>query len=341
MDKRSFVSYLMKYDKYTDFIEHSGVSGMSWYHHDPKRRQQGEKAYKKGRNTEGFIVKSLSEYVKKKIEEDYKNEDGSVGGFTDILDKAKKKAKSAKKKVDKAVDVVSEKETTIVNKINRKKDRKKADKVREIDKETGLYLKNFDFTEDEDMALVNPDLKYSKKLGVYFGDKEYSMNCVSCSMAYEMRRRGYDVEAVPSKKARGRWATEYENAFHNTERGTLYNMNLNYGRGRYDYRSQHVQNYSQYTGNDDSWIDKSLDKLRSQGEGASGILTIRMWSGGGHALHYSVKNGDVVITDAQINERYTDPVSYLSGLSYSASYFRLDNATINPEKITNFVRNRD
>ena len=57
MDKQSFISYLMKYDKYTDFIEHSGVSGMSWYHHDPKRRQQGEKAYKKGRNTEGFIVK--------------------------------------------------------------------------------------------------------------------------------------------------------------------------------------------------------------------------------------------------------------------------------------------
>ena len=344
MDYLLFLSYLMKYDKYADFIEHSGVDGMSWYHHDENRRQQGEKAYAHGKDTEGFVIKSPESYGKnkKKSEEDQENEEESVEGIEDILNTAKDKTK-------KAVDAVSKKEAARRKKKKRKKDLKESDKDREIDEETGLYLKKFDFTENEDMALVNPNLKYSKKLGIHFGDDEYAMNCVSCSIAYEMRRRGYDVESVPSKEARGRLATEYENAFHNTERGTLYNMDINSEYNKYSSRNQTTEDYYRYAisrndapGTEDSWIDRSLDTLRKQGEGASGILSIRMWQGGGgHALHYTIKNGDVVITDAQINERYTDPVAYLSNKAFSATYFRLDNATINPEGITNFVRNRN
>jgi hypothetical protein len=43
----------------------------------------------------------------------------------------------------------------------------------------------------QDLAAVNPNLGTGKP--------EYALNCGDCIVAYEMRRRGFDVEAMPRK----------------------------------------------------------------------------------------------------------------------------------------------
>ena len=321
MDERRFLSYLMKYDKYTDIIEHSGVPGMSWYHHDPNRRQQGEKAYVKGKDTEGFVVKSLMNYRKKKKEAEdaeKENQDGNVGGleefdsFEDLLDTM----------YDNFQEYAEE-----AYKEGRKKKLEESDKDREIDEETGLYLKNFNFTEEEDAALVNPKIETIDLSSGSEEDLGYVLNCVNCSIAYELRRKGYDVEAKPAYYKRG---TDYENVFRNAERGTLYTNGSINGASSKDVYS----------------VDATLDKLRNQGDGASGILTLKLWGDGGHAVHYSVDNGEVTLTDAQINVQFNDrsiwgPSWYLSNMASDVNYYRLDNASMIPEQINHYVRNRE
>ena len=51
-----------------------------------------------------------------------------------------------------------------------------------------LRRKTVNTNPNEDMAACNP--KYSKG-GVY------KNNCISCALAYDLRRRGYDVESMP------------------------------------------------------------------------------------------------------------------------------------------------
>ena len=52
--------------KNDDFLCHYGVPKMKWYEHDSNRRQQGENAYAKKRNTKGFILKDEKDIQKDK-----------------------------------------------------------------------------------------------------------------------------------------------------------------------------------------------------------------------------------------------------------------------------------
>lgn len=74
-----------------------------------------------------------------------------------------------------------------VNKLNRLFD--------EYDKKSNLPLKNKDTTPDEDLKVVNPGWDKTSREANY-------MNCAMCTLAYELRRRGYDVIARqnPSRK---------------------------------------------------------------------------------------------------------------------------------------------
>lgn len=57
-----------------------------------------------------------------------------------------------------------------------------------VDKKTGLKLKQKEMTPKEDLKMINPEKGSSKETGS-------TQNCARCTLAYEMRRRGYDVQA--------------------------------------------------------------------------------------------------------------------------------------------------
>ena len=192
--------------------------------------------------------------------------------------------------------------------------------------------------EMEEMAHVN---KY------YLDDKSYQNNCGYCSLALDMRRRGYDVEAIYDdvgvsadylEKYYDNVKTEYTSL---TYKDLLENGKIGPGwkevldRGRrgevagYDY----TMDESVMAECQDIYANKIAEELESQGPGARGEISVVWYGGGGHSMAYEVdKNGMLTIYDAQANTTYTidqladhvDPFN-----SGAAAIVRLDTATPN------------
>ena len=145
----------------------------------------------------------------------------------------------------------------------------------------------------------------------YYSDSysEFSQNCQRCVFAYEMRRRGYDVEALPTYEGDmmprgGNWQQAMSgmtvaDVGKTTERATLRNIER---------------------------------QMKDWGEGSRAILRIK-WGGGssGHVINVEYANGKLNVWDAQSNARMTG-VDYLKHyLHYTTlsrtQLFRTDNAT--------------
>lgn len=124
----------------------------------------------------------------------------------------------------------------------------------------------------------------------YYSDdyREFSENCQRAVFAYELRRRGYDVEALPTYEsdempAGGRWMSALKglkpvDVGRTTENATIKN------------------------------IEK---QMASWGEGARAIVRVK-WAGGnsGHVFNAEWHNGRLYVFDAQSNRRTTG-VNYL------------------------------
>ncbi len=122
----------------------------------------------------------------------------------------------------------------------------------------------------------------------YNGDyKEFSENCQRVVVAYEARRRGYDVTAQATYKgdklnqiayndnargiSRGRWMGAFQNA-------KPVNVSSNNGQGVLNNIDQQMKNY---------------------GEGARGVVQIFYKGGGGHVFNVERKNGKTQYIEAQ------------------------------------------
>lgn len=187
-----------------------------------------------------------------------------------------------------------------------------------------LNLKTEASTFDEDMSIINPE---------YSRDPEslYNENCSYCTIAYDLRRRGYDVEA-----------------------GSEIDANDDgYGDGMTPMTI--AECYDGVTVDDFVSIDELAEKygadytlyemaaatekdMLSQGEGARGNLCVYWRQGGGHSVSWEVENGKVVIRDCQIN-RKMDLMEYAQ-LSKSWTYIRTDNLAPN-KNVLQYVRNRE
>ena len=124
----------------------------------------------------------------------------------------------------------------------------------------------------------------------YYSDnyREFSENCQRAVFAYEMRRRGYDVEALPTYEndempRNGNWMSALKglkavDVGKTTENATIKN------------------------------IEK---QMASWGNGARAIVRVK-WAGGnsGHVFNAEYNNGRLYIFDAQSNRRTTG-VNYL------------------------------
>lgn len=145
----------------------------------------------------------------------------------------------------------------------------------------------------------------------YYSDDygEFSQNCQRCVFAYEMRRRGYNVEALPTYEndampRGGNWTTAMKgmtqvNVGKSTEAATLKNIE------------------SQMAG----W-----------GEGSRGIIRLK-WAGGnsGHVINCEYTNGKLHVFDVQSNKRVTGTQYLKQYLPFTTlshtELFRTDKAT--------------
>ena len=173
----------------------------------------------------------------------------------------------------------------------------------ETDPETGLKLKAKETTADQDLKMTNP--------GYHNFNTNTKNNCVLCSTAFELRRRGYDV--IAEKAGVGYTSEEYTKWFKGAKT-ELYD-----GKVTSVWSIPKGTNLRERRQELNSWTES---KILSQGEGARGYLTAVWAQGGGHSMAYEVKNGAVVVYDAQCGKKRT--LKSIANASIDMGYTRLD-----------------
>lgn len=209
-----------------------------------------------------------------------------------------------------------------------KRRHKKKHAGQELDKSTGFYLKpkGKTYTDEEDMAAVNPALRDDNNTKRY----EASNNCMLCSMAYELRQRGYDVEAKLDASLGNisnfkKWYPGAEPKFTKYKSKTLYYSDHNMADPA---DKKELKAYR-------AAAMKELSKLPNN---SRGTLMIN-WEKdgrhvGGHAVAYKVERGKLKIIDAQVGRIYTGKdIQDLINKTCRVGYVRLDNLDFDKKKI--------
>lgn len=192
-----------------------------------------------------------------------------------------------------------------------------------IDKKTGFRLKDRDFTPEEDMKHINPGYKNF--------NANTKNNCMLCTTAYELRRRGYDVHAgftttgyqsnealkwFPKAKMETAYSPSSDSKKAALERARA-ELGLNSGKDKYKQLS---------------------DTVLKHGNGARGNLMVTWAGGSGHSVVWENRNGNFVIRDCQSNKTYSKPAQIRSLLSTttSAQVVRTDNVDFDLKAIQGY-----
>lgn len=159
---------------------------------------------------------------------------------------------------------------------------------------------------DQDMKAVNPGFDGGKNI-------EYSRNCMCCSTVYDLRRRGYDVQANGREKG---LPTKALNNFY-TPKPKINKTSAQTGRG----------------------VARKVEKqMADLPDGARGNF---MMSGPyiGHSIAFEKVKGKVVFLDCQSGEKYPDIGATMSkyGVTHG-EWCRTDNLEINVSNIGEVIR---
>lgn len=180
----------------------------------------------------------------------------------------------------------------------------------------GLNKKTRELSLKEDLQKVNPGYRRT----------EGSLNnCTHCVIAAELRRRGYDVAA-----------TEYENPD-----GKPFNMFGRYFKTFVPY----VKKCSKNTNESDiefkqRAIKELGDELKNFGNGARGVIGVRLKDNGGHVLNWEVSENAVKLYDGQCGKPNASAILLSDKITVNKFlYARLDNLDINPEYLNEVVKN--
>lgn len=177
-----------------------------------------------------------------------------------------------------------------------------------IDEKTGFRKKQNDLSFEEDVKRINPLYKDVTDQSKH--------NCVLCSVAYDLRRRGYDVTAKGA-------AIGYDN----DEVSAWYDNKISY---------KTIPNEKKNKVS----VDNVINELSK--DTGRGILNIGWPGGGGHAIAYDNTGGQLKIVDGQSAEIMTDVKDIKKALKHAtcAEYARTDNLTINPKLMLKEVVNQ-
>lgn len=203
-------------------------------------------------------------------------------------------------------------------------EKKRVEKL-SLDKKTGFHLKEGESTPEEDMKHINP--------GYMNFDSNTKNNCMLCTTAYELRRRGYDVQAGTSTRGYPdnevtKWfpKAKIENAY---KIDTFSKAQVIKERAKAKYGIGGKKKYEQLS-----------SALLSHGDGARGNLMLQWSMGGGHSVVWENQNGSFVIRDCQSNRVYSNKrqIQNILSATVSANYARTDNIDFDLEKVKGILR---
>lgn len=203
--------------------------------------------------------------------------------------------------------------STIYSALKANKMIKESDKIREeseIDKRTGLRKKKSEFNAEKDLKLINPWFNTD--------DASSTHNCVSCTAAIELQKRGYEVRAKKTSVG------YYENEVAKLYRGAKV--------GKWN---KTADRFTRFDIKQATTIANSIVK-----EGGRGHLLVHWVGGGGHSVYYDTSGKELKIYDGQIGQivakNTKEAVTYLSNTS-ATSHVRVDNCKINYSEIKKLV----
>ena len=205
----------------------------------------------------------------------------------------------------------------------------------EVDPSTGLHLKNKEMTPEEDMSHVNPGYKNL--------DGNTKNNCMLCTTAYDLRRRGYDVTA--NRASYGYMTSDINRWYPNAKRETVDGsyrikpIDKNSPTYKEDRDALRKAMLTAMYGRNKPLAENTISHLKAQGDGARGNLMVQWGNGSGHSMVYEVDNGAVVIRDAQINKTFTKQkqIERILSQCIGATSARLDNVDFDHKRIKEAV----
>ena len=160
-------------------------------------------------------------------------------------------------------------------------------------------------------ALTNTNPNYNK-------GAEYRVNCQRCVYAYELQRRGYDVEAKPrvmqgnDPMNNGVWKTGFEN-----------------------------QTWERNLGTRNTQVESNIvSKMQGWGDGSRGIVYVAWKAGRAHVFNVENKGGKVSIFDGQTGKSH-NLSDYLSLAKPSSTMIsRVDNLKPNINVLRDAVKKK-
>ena len=213
----------------------------------------------------------------------------------------------------------------IMKKLNEKdKTKKEAEKIEKADVQAKSFAelpkKTREYSKEEDQKAINPNYNES--------GMEYKTNCSYCTMAYEFRRRGYDVEAAPKLETDDPpTAREIKSWYKGVEDKDVMDIlvredPIGFALGKYDLAEPA------------SYSDLLIKNIKRNGDGARGEIGVQWKQGSGHSMVWEVENGSVVIRDCQINKTYKEnEIEDLLSRTWYVNCYRTDNLEFSDEAL--------
>lgn len=208
----------------------------------------------------------------------------------------------------------------------------------QIDPITGFrFLKNE--SDASDLHKINPGRvrflsRETKNVELIDGS---STNCMLCTTAYELRKRGYDVHAGLEKSGTGYLPDDlFPNIFQDYK-GTKKIFQS------FDTSLDKNGNMVMDAVNRRKTFEKLEDHIRNEGSGARGNIMVwwdKSVGGGGHSMIWENVDGNVVFKDGQTGEVYKnffDTIMTHSSTTKPVEILRTDNLTINTTTAKNFL----
>lgn len=153
---------------------------------------------------------------------------------------------------------------------------------------------------------------------------DFSENCQRCVVAYEMRRRGYDVTAQPT----------FENdrlptVIYTGKQGEL-------RQGMWTSAFKHARPVSVGAKNTKDVYGNVRNKMHEFGKGSRAVVSVGWKNGGGHVFIVENQNGRMVYIDPQTSKIYSPKNVFQNVKPNSVTLTRVDDLRVSG-KIDQFV----
>lgn len=191
------------------------------------------------------------------------------------------------------------------------------------------------FNKDPSLAKVNMSVADIQKKVIPGVNKDYpglgtTNNCLRCTYAYEMRRRGFDVAATKTIFASGQTNVGARVVGTTLKGATKIKPSKKVGK---------VKTF--FLGNAPTSSDV-MNALAKQPNGSRGDLQMRWGFLGGHSVAYEIIGGKPHVFDTQSGKTYSSAaqLNKLTGAATGLSFNRLDNKNLNQLALPAWVKDR-